>query len=581
VTRKYALVVGVTDYQDHRLTQLVSPQADVAALAEALSSSDLGQFDEVRTLVNEPHQRLTREMWRFLGGDRRADDFVLVYYSGHGVKDENGKLYLACPDTDTGLLRATALLASELTEALDQCRARRQVLILDCCNSGAFRRGTKGVRGESVGTSAAFTGSTAFRGEGQGRVVLTATDSTQYAMEGDSVDGEAQRSVFTRHLLEGLRTGEADQNGDGWIGVDELYDYVHYHVVSETPRQQPCKFADDVRGEFVIARRPRGTEKAVPLPADLEDDLRSISVATRLDAVNELGVWLSGGHIGRVLAAVGALERVAAEDDSMRVRTAAQGLLDSEREAYERALSERPEKVTLLAASERRSGRAPGRPGPGATGAGEAGPVAAAAPAAPAEPAGRAQPDERTRAAWREWAAREFPGDAALSGPAAEAAIAALAAGATPDAAAAAARELVASRRPAQPAGPAPVPGPPPAPGWQPARQPDPPPPVRPAPVPPPPGGAVPVPPARTGSRPTPAEATAALVLGIVGLLGCGLVAGPIAIWLAVRARQRIATSGGQLGGAGLATAGLWLGIVSLVLFFVYLVWIGSLNGTA
>src|SRR5204863_2431408 len=103
MSRKYALVIGATDFADQRLTRLVSPQADVAGLAEALSSPELGQFDEVRTLVNEPHQVLTREMWRFLGGDKRADDFVLVYYSGHGVKDEHGKLYLACPDTDTDL----------------------------------------------------------------------------------------------------------------------------------------------------------------------------------------------------------------------------------------------------------------------------------------------------------------------------------------------------------------------------------------------------------------------------------------------------------------------------------------------
>jgi hypothetical protein len=70
-------------------------------------------------------------------------------------------------------------------------------------------------------------------------------------------------------------------------------------------------------------------------------------------------------------------------------------------------------------------------------------------------------------------------------------------------------------------------------------------------------------------------EATAALVLGIVGLLCGGLVVNAVAIWLGSRSRRRIAASGGQLEGAGRAAAGFYLGIVGLVLWaFIALLWI-------
>jgi Caspase domain len=537
-SREFALVVGSSRYADRRLTRLVSPEADVAGLSALLESPELGQFDEVRTLVDAAHSELLKEMWRFLGGDKRADDFVLVYYSGHGVKDEQGKLYLACPDTDTDLLRATAIPAADLTDALDQCRARRQVVILDCCNSGAFRRGTKGVRGESVGTRSAFAGTaSAFRGEGQGRVILTATDATQYAMEGDDLSGEAQRSVFTRHLLAGLRTGEADQNADGWIGVDELYEYVHSHVVQETPAQQPCKFADDVRGEFVIGKRPRGTERAVPLPASLEEDLHSTSVSTRVDAIQELAMWLGGAHIGRVLAATTALRQVVASDDSLRARTAAQQALEAHPPAFDRPDSSTPEKITVLAPS--------GRPDPD--------PDPEPAPVPPVPPV-----HEDVRAAWMVWALTESRGNQAVAAAGVEAALAA--AGAGPDAGADAARRAMASAASAphispQPAGAAAAPSqqPPvqPAPLWTPPAQPAQP---QPAPVWQQAQAAPPL------ARPP--EAMISLVLGILSVVTCfiGIVLGPLAIWYGRRARQRVRESAGQLGGTGLGTAGIWLG---------------------
>ena len=72
---------------------------------------------------------------------------------------------------------------------MDRSHSKQLVLILDCCHSGAFGYGAKGVQGASVGTA------TAFEGTGRGRVVLTATDSTQYAWEGDQVSGDGQVAV--------------------------------------------------------------------------------------------------------------------------------------------------------------------------------------------------------------------------------------------------------------------------------------------------------------------------------------------------------------------------------------------------
>ena len=50
--------------------------------------------------------------------------------------------------------------------------------------------------------------------EGRGLVVLTASDSLQYSLEDHTTESEGVRSVFTRHVVKALETGEADRCRD-------------------------------------------------------------------------------------------------------------------------------------------------------------------------------------------------------------------------------------------------------------------------------------------------------------------------------------------------------------------------------
>lgn len=246
--RRLALVVASSRFSDKTLQQLISPGQDAADLARVLADATIGGF-EVKVLINRPSHEVRREIEAFFAG-RKRDDLLLLYFSGHGVKDDDGRLYLATTDTRRGLFRSTAVPATFVNETMTASRSRRQVLILDCCHSGAFARGMVAKGGESVDIRERF--------EGRGRVVLTASNATQYAFQGDRIIGEGSRSVFTRYLVQGMETGEADLDGDGWISLDELYDYVYERVTDETPRQTPCKWAFDLRGDIIIARSPLG-----------------------------------------------------------------------------------------------------------------------------------------------------------------------------------------------------------------------------------------------------------------------------------------------------------------------------------
>src|ERR671931_305088 len=175
---KYALIIGNTEYIDSGLAQLTAPGKDAEDFARAIKSPEICAFDEVKILLNQPSFIVSEAIDEFFD-QKKPDDLLVLYFSGHGVRDELGSLYLAVQNTIRTRLRSTAIKSDYIREAMDQSRSKRQVLILDCCNSGAFPQGTKAEAGGGMGLTQAF--------QGYGRFVLTASDSTQFAWEGDKV----------------------------------------------------------------------------------------------------------------------------------------------------------------------------------------------------------------------------------------------------------------------------------------------------------------------------------------------------------------------------------------------------------
>src|SRR5512136_2546989 len=94
---KSALIIANSHYQDPDLRQLVAPAYDAEAFARLLEDPAIGGF-EVKTLLDKPAREVSEEIERFFL-NRRPGDLLLLYFSGHGIKDDDGLLYFATPDT--------------------------------------------------------------------------------------------------------------------------------------------------------------------------------------------------------------------------------------------------------------------------------------------------------------------------------------------------------------------------------------------------------------------------------------------------------------------------------------------------
>lgn len=325
-----ALIVATSHYDDSRLRRLRAPAKDAEELARVLEDREIGDF-AVDVALDGTHATVSRALSRFFR-NRRRDDTLVVHLSCHGIKDEDGHLYFATRDTDVDDLDATAIASDWLRRLMDKCMSRRLVLMLDCCYSGAIGRDllARGDRGVHMKE----------RFEGRGRVVITASDSVEYAFEGDTIEGEGRPSLFSAAVVEGLSSGAADLDGDGWVSVAELYSHVHDTVREATPNMSPHMWMLELEGDLLVARSPRGP-RAGELPADLRQLMDSPYAHARRAAVDVLADLLDGHDPRHAAAARIALEELT-QDDSRSVVAAASSALGGRDPARPQGVPEAP-----------------------------------------------------------------------------------------------------------------------------------------------------------------------------------------------------------------------------------------------
>jgi len=242
---KVALLIGVSEYAVG-LNPLPAAVKDIVALERVLKDPEMGGFDEVKVLANPDTYAMQYEVETLFSG-RSKDDLVLLFFSGHGIKDDSNNLYFATritrKSTRGDLIRSTAVPARFVHDMLNNSRAKRQAIILDCCFSGAF----------DPNLTSKDDGSVDLQGQlgAEGRVVLTSSSSTQYSFEQQGSD----LSLYTRYLIEGIETGAGDLGEDGKVSMLELHEYTTLKVQETAPNMTPKLITlKDMGFDIVLAK---------------------------------------------------------------------------------------------------------------------------------------------------------------------------------------------------------------------------------------------------------------------------------------------------------------------------------------
>ncbi len=254
-SRRFALLIGVTELDDDAWRPLRFAKKDAHDFASALRDPGLGHFGDVTVLTD----RASTTRGGILSAARalaakadRPDDIILVYVSAHGTlaRDGQGSLrrYLVSSDAQMRKASQTALSVEELESAIDAAGSRRRVLVLATCHSGA---GKSLLPSALQGELASLKGATFERPleeASKANIVLSASDWGETAREDETL----QNDVYTHFLVEGL-IGGADRNGDGAVSATEAHDYARRHTWTfSSGRQRPSAELLEVGADPVL-----------------------------------------------------------------------------------------------------------------------------------------------------------------------------------------------------------------------------------------------------------------------------------------------------------------------------------------
>ncbi|MFD8600426.1 caspase domain-containing protein [Kitasatospora sp. NPDC059646] len=232
--RSRAVLIGVGSFpEEPGLSDLPAVRENVAGLRRRLTDARTGVLDAGSCEVVDPSASVA-DIGRAVGrAAAEATDLLLVYYAGHGLVDDRGRLHLATSTTRTGAPKYSALAVDLLREDLGASGAAARVLILDCCFSGRaidVMAGEEGVVDGQLSIAGTYT--------------MTSSSATtpSYAPTGE------QYTAFTRALLAALDNAEP-------LTLDGIYHAVAADLTSRgLPR--PRQRATDTAASLSLTRGP-------------------------------------------------------------------------------------------------------------------------------------------------------------------------------------------------------------------------------------------------------------------------------------------------------------------------------------
>lgn len=273
--KKYALLVGVTEYKGEQFASLRYTENDVEKLADILKQAG---FDKVRLLSNKvgkkdaadaPTAANIKKAIDELVEDKGRRDTVLIALSGHGANvrvedpDEKGaaKVYpYFCPhDASTlgisyssGRSKFLVNLNLDLFDKLEQCGARNKLVLIDACrNELKAKDATRSLESDKVTIPA-----------GVGVLFSCSRDERAWETE------DLKHGVFFHFVIQGLR-GKA-KNDENEVTWPRLVAYVTEQVERQVPvlikggASQTPHLQGNVRGAPILV--PAG--KVVVAPKD-------------------------------------------------------------------------------------------------------------------------------------------------------------------------------------------------------------------------------------------------------------------------------------------------------------------------
>ncbi len=231
-SKRFALVIGVDEYEDSQINKLEGASNDAKAIVEALVQYAGFPRDQVRLLTaDQPTERrpTRNKILRQLSNLRGAvpkDGLLLIAFAGHGI-ERGDQAYLLPSDAelsnDVSLLEQSSINVDDVRKRIAETGVGQVLLILDAC-----RNDPSAGRGDADNKlTNRFTQHFNFderNSEVKAFATLYATDVGSRAYEYK----EKKQGYFSWALVEGLKGAAANEKGE--VTLSSLLSYLQDQV---------------------------------------------------------------------------------------------------------------------------------------------------------------------------------------------------------------------------------------------------------------------------------------------------------------------------------------------------------------
>jgi hypothetical protein len=259
VQQKWALIVGISRFEDHAVPSLNYTTSDASSFAAELKDPAIGRFPEANVRVLTDDQATTRnikEQLNWIARNAQPNDVVVIYVATHGSPREldsaGGANYIVTYDTeikstttpDQDALYATALPMVDLANAVaTRMKALRTAVILDTCYSGGAVKNASKLMGAGIANAAPGAATLERMADGTGRIVIAAARSDEESLESDQL----HHGYFTYYLLQAIKAN------NGMSPMSQVYASVAQQVSQRVATD--AKAAGQALGQHPVMSR--------------------------------------------------------------------------------------------------------------------------------------------------------------------------------------------------------------------------------------------------------------------------------------------------------------------------------------
>lgn len=232
----YALIIGIDQYKDPKLTNLDNPVNDAQSLYKILESEYYFDKENIFLLKNATRADITNSL-DILAEKVTPEDNLLIFYAGHGWWDEQADIGYWLP-TDARLSRkAEWFRNSTLCDYLKEIKSKHTLLIADACFGGAIFK-TRSVSMEAP------------------KAIQMLYDlPSRKAMTSGTLTEVPDRSSFVKFLINRL-----SENDNDYISSEQLFSSFRIAVINNSdviPQYGEIKNVGDEGGDFIFIKREK------------------------------------------------------------------------------------------------------------------------------------------------------------------------------------------------------------------------------------------------------------------------------------------------------------------------------------